>query len=257
MEGGLIELALFNPYRENATWIGNLDPRTKLVWLMLIFSVTFMATYWWQLLIILSFVLIVYRLGKLEWGQLRLSFLALLLMTIQIIVFQVLFRHSGDYWYMTPWLKIDRLGVLIGGISSLRLACLVLSAMVFFQMTHPTDLTLLVMKGGVNYRYAMLIGLAVRFLPLMERELGAIFEAQQARGLPLSGAWQKLKGLIPVALPFLFRAFKRSQSTALAMELQGFGLHNERTFLRSLQLRRTDYLLISGFGITLVGTILW
>ena len=250
-------MTLFNPYRANGTWIANLDPRTKLAWLVLIMGVTFMAANGWQLIIVLGSVLLVYRLGKLEWGQLRLSFFALLIMAIQIMVFQLLFRQSGDYYFLTPWLKIDRLGALTGVISTLRLACLVLSAMVFFQLTHPTDLSLLVMKGGVNYRYAMLIGLAVRFLPLMERELGAIFEAQQARGLPLSGAWQKLKGLIPVALPFLFRAFKRSQTTALAMELLGFGLHKERTFLRSLHMDLRDYLLIMGFSLTLVGTSVW
>lgn len=250
-------MALFNPYRADGTWVSTLDPRTKLAWLVLIMAITFLATYGWQLLIILSFVLLVYRIGKLKWGQLRLSCLALLIMAVQIMIFQMLFRQSGDYWALTPWLKIDRLGVLIGGIASLRLACLVLSAMVFFQLTHPTDLTLLVMKGGVNYRYAMLIGLAVRFLPLMERELGIIYEAQQVRGLPLSSAWQKLKGLIPVALPFLFRAFKRSQATALAMELQGFGLYKERTFLRSLQMKSVDYLLITGFSVTFVGAMIW
>ncbi len=250
-------MALFNPYRANGTWISNLDPRTKLMWLVLIMAVTFLAKYAWQLLMILSFVLLVFRLGKLEGRQLRLSFLALLIMATQIMIFQLLFRQSGDYLYLTTWLKIDRLGALIGVIASLRLACLVLSSMVFFQLTHPTDLTLLVMKGGVNYRYAMLIGLAVRFLPLMERELGVIYEAQQVRGLPMSSAWQKLKGLIPVSLPFLFRAFKRSQATALAMELQGFGLYKHRTFLRSLQMNRIDFLLITCFSATLISTILW
>lgn len=248
-------MALFNPYRTNDSWIGLLDPRTKLAWLMLSMGVTFLARNGWQLVIVLSFVLLIYSFSKLKWGQLRLSFLALLIMAVQMVIFQLLFQNSGDYWYLTSWLKIDRIGLELGVMASLRLACLVLSAMVFFQLTHPTDLTLLVMKWGINYRYAMLIGLSVRFLPLMERELKIIFEAQQARGLPLGSAWQKLKGLMPVALPFLFRAFKRSQATALAMELQGFGLHKERTFLRSLHMCRRDFLLVSSFSIAFIGTI--
>ncbi len=250
----MAQLALFNLCQDNGSLLHQLDPRTKLIGLIFVLIEALVAARVWQLAILLSLVLIIFPIGGLAWRKLKLSFLALLIMAVQILAFQLLFRHSVEYLHPAPWLSLDREGLMNGIMSVLRLACLVLAAMAFLQFTHPTDLTLLMMKGGLGYRYAMLLGLAIRFLPLMEGELRAIYESQRSRGLSLNGPWQQLKGLIPVALPFLFRAFQRSQSVALAMELQGFGLYRERTFLRSLRLQPLDYGLSAVFGLAMIGT---
>ena len=67
-----------------------------------------------------------------------------------------------------------------------------------------------------------------------------IYESQAARGLPMYGTLQKIKGLIPVTMPFLFRSFRRASETALAMELRGFGRQKERTFLKDLRFSRHE-----------------
>jgi energy-coupling factor transport system permease protein len=104
----------------------------------------------------------------------------------------------------------------------------------------PTSLTLLLLKTGLNYRYAMLVSLSLRTFPLLERELGKIYDSQQARGMELRGTLRKLIRLLPVMMPFVLRALRRANEIAVAMELRGFGYGKERTWQRTIALGSWD-----------------
>ncbi|MEL7566812.1 MAG: energy-coupling factor transporter transmembrane component T [Dehalobacterium sp.] len=118
---------------------------------------------------------------------------------------------------------------------------LALLCLQFTMWTFPEDLTLLLVKFHLPPKYAVLVGLALHFLPVMEKDLAAIYETQQARGLELSTFFQKVKGLMPVMLPLIPKALKRSEEVALSMELKGYGLYQERTFLHNIALSKLDY----------------
>jgi energy-coupling factor transport system permease protein len=88
--------------------------------------------------------------------------------------------------------------------------------------------------------------------PLLERELGKIYDSQQARGLELRGTLRKLIRLLPVIMPFVPRALRRSNDIAVAMELRGFGYRKERTWQRSISLKQTDRVALAAFGVAAV-----
>lgn len=229
-------MAFFEGYRNRGTWVDRLDPRTKLAWLALVIVLS-LAGEDLKLMIFLPLVIIAVGFAAgLPMRSFYHPMLVLVLVGVQLLIIQLLFSHEGF-----AILKIGPLTVYSGafplaGKAFLRLSAIVLAAMQFLQLTPPGDLTLLLVKAGVPYRFAMLVGLTMRFLPLMEKELTAIIESQSTRGLPMKNALQKLKSLLPVALPFIYRSFRRANETALAMELRGFGRSRERTFLYDLSL---------------------
>jgi energy-coupling factor transport system permease protein len=106
---------------------------------------------------------------------------------------------------------------------------------------HPTDLALTFVSFGLPYRYALLFGLSLRTFPVLERELVRIFDSQAARGLELQGSLRKIVRLIPVMLPFVLRALRRTTEVAIAMELRAFGYQKTRTYLRSIQFTWADW----------------
>ncbi len=128
-----------------------------------------------------------------------------------------LFLHPGPH----PLLQIDgirlyREGLPIGLEVALRIYCIVLASLLTFIWMDPTALTLLLLKTGLNYRYAMLVGLSLRTFPLLERELGKIYDSQQARGMELRGTLRKLIRLLPVMMPFVLRALRRARLDGIA-----------------------------------------
>lgn len=237
-------MALFEGYQPRGTWIDSVDPRTKLAWLTLVLFLAF-TTKTWQSLAVLPFVIVI--LSTLAGFPLRSfyhPFLVLLVVTVQLLIVQLIFCREGYVLYVLGPLRIYSQALPLATEASLRLWAAALGSMQFLQWTPPGDLTILLVKAKVPYRIAMLVGLAMRLLPMMERELTGIFEVQSARGLPTESARHKLKNILPITLPFLFRSFRRANETALAMELRGFGRLPHRTFLHDLHLRAWEVILI-------------
>jgi energy-coupling factor transport system permease protein len=108
----------------------------------------------------------------------------------------------------------------------------------------------MLLKFKIPYRYAMLVGLGVRFVPLMKDEYKSIVESQSTRGLKMDSVWDSIRCLIPTFLPFLYRAVRRATEIALAMELKGYGRNISRTFSADLSLQKYDIALI--FGMLLI-----
>jgi len=243
-------LALFESCRPRGTWIDQLDPRTKLAWmgLMTILALTVSDI---KILVFLPLTVLASGLAAgLPFRSFKHPLLILIFTGVQIVILQVLFSTEGQVVAALGPVKVFSGAFSPAWEAFLRLSAMMLATMQFLRWTPPEDLTLWLVTTRVPYRYAMLVGLAMRFLPLMEQELGAIMESQRSRGLPMKNIRQKIKSLIPVALPFLYRSFRRANETALAMELRGFGYNSRRTFLRQLNITLAEII-----AIVLMGTV--
>jgi len=235
-------LALFEGYKNRGTSIERLDPRTKLSWLILIVILAVFNSNYGVLALLPVAVLLSSLAAGIPLRTFYHPFLVLGLAALQLLVIQLLFCREGY-----PILALGPLEIYSGAVplaltAVLRLGAIVLAGMQFLHWTSPSDLVLFLVKVGVPYRFAMLAGLAMRFLPLMEHELASILESQSARGLP-------------VTMPFLFRSFRRAGETALAMELRGFGRYRERTFLDELRISRGEtfaILLMAAAGLLII-----
>lgn len=234
-------MKLFLGYKNNNSLIHKLDPRIKLFWLLGNLSFVVFRQEIWSLLISFLLVLLINRLAEIPMGDFSTILKIISLIGIQIIILQGLLSHQGTILGQIMGFNIYLGGIFLGIKSFLVLLNLTMFCLQFTIYTSPEDLTLLLIKFHLPPKYAVLVGLALHFLPIIEKDLAGIYESQQARGLELTTLRQKIKGLMPVILPLILKALKRSEEVALSMELKGYTLHQERTFMHAIAFSRLDY----------------
>jgi len=226
--------------------IEKLDPRTKLAWyaLLLCFSLRCDTVLQLSLLLLLGVAASFFGTGS--WKQYKAIILIMLLLGLQMLVLQLLFCREGVLLYEWGIIKVYSQAVPLTIIGTLKAMIIVIASLQFFTSASPLEFTLMLMKFKIPYRYAMLVGLGARFVPLMKDEYVSIVESQSTRGLKMDNVWDNIKCLIPTFLPFLYRAVRRATEIALAMELKGYGRNSSRTFAAELSLQKYDMILIGG-----------
>ncbi len=129
---------------------------------------------------------------------------------------------------------------------TLRFVVLIESFSVFFLTPSPDHLGLALEQSHVPYEFCFAFTTAVRFVPVLAEEAQTIMDAQKARGLELEKGnfLKRIRNYIPILIPLIISAIRRSLELAEAMESRAWGAINKRTNLYTLSIRRTDYLLI-------------
>jgi energy-coupling factor transport system permease protein len=130
---------------------------------------------------------------------------------------------------------------------TLRFVVLVESFSVFFLTTSPDHLGLALEQTRVPYEFAFAFTTAVRFVPVLAEEAQTIMDAQKARGLELEkgGILKRIRNYVPVLIPLIVSAIRRSLELAEAMESRAWGATKKRTNLYALRLRRGDFALLA------------
>lgn len=232
--------------------LSKLDPRTKLVWYVLIlyFALSCQTAPQLGLVLLASLTSTLLRTGSVK--QYKVMLVILLLLGLQILIVQLLFCRQGVLIYQWGILKIYSEAIPLAITGVLKATILFFSSMEFFTSASPQEFTLMLMKFKIPYRFAMLVGLCVRFLPLLKAEYLAIIDSQLTRGLKMESAWDKLKSIFPTFMPFLYRSVRRATETALAMELRGYGRSKTRTFSSNLTLKPYDLALIASMLLVII-----
>ena len=143
---------------------------------------------------------------------------------------------------------------------TLRFVVLVESFSVFFLTTSPDLLGLALEESRVPYEFSFAFTTAVRFVPVLAEEAQTIMDAQKARGLELEKGnfMKRIRNYIPVLIPLIVSAIRRSLELAEAMESRAWGATKKRTNLYSLRLHKGDAVLLAiTVGILVVAVYLW
>ena len=213
-----------------------LDPRTKLV-LAVVYAAILMITTRLELLLagLILGMLLVVALGLL---RLWLRTLRLTLVTTAIVFF-------------ISFLSFDLMTALA---ICTRLLALVTSFFIFFQTTAPEDLANVLVKMGLPYAFAFILTTAMQFVPIIQRRLAEVRDAQRARGIRLEGDLASLPNYPALLVPLLISSFQLADQLAEAMESRGFGSPH-RTFAVAYRLQWQDYglLLLAVAGLVAVG----
>ncbi len=233
-------MPLLTSYAYHDSPIHRLDPRPKLLWLLVVIGITYSTGNIFILLGCLLSILVASSVGKLSFRAFLPLVKALLILGIFLLIIQTLFQGSGPTLMRIGPIDLYERGIWVALEVTIRVLCMALLFLQFLMWTHPTDLALTFVKFGLPYKYAMVLPLALRFFPILEAEMGTIFEAQQARGLELNSVFRRLPQLAVILLPFCLRVMRRANDIALSMELKGFGYSSERTFLRSIRMTPMD-----------------
>jgi len=227
-------------FRKVYSPIHNLDPRIKFVYVCTIFVA---AIIFWELipLIILFLVQVPFVIlagVKREWLR---SMRGAAFLAIIIFLTNFIFRFINAGY------------VVIGSdleyafAMTLRFVVLVESFSVFFLTTSPDHLGLALEQTHIPYEFCFAFTTAVRFVPVLAEEAQTIMDAQKARGLELeSGNFLKrIRNYIPILIPLIVSAIRRSLELAEAMESRAWGATKNRTNLYVLRMHRGDLVLIA------------
>jgi len=116
-------------------------------------------------------------------------------------------------------------------------------ALLLIVTTHPSEFAASLNRIGVPYTAAYSVSLTLRYIPDIQRDFEAIYQAQQARGLELSkkASWVKrVKRTVPLLLPLIFSSLARIDVISRAMELRGFGKNKKRTWYSQKPFKKAD-----------------
>ena len=137
---------------------------------------------------------------------------------------------------------------------TLKVICVVPVALLFIACTDPSEFAASLARIGVSYRAGYAVSLALRYIPDVQREYTNISQAQQARGIDLSGKdklFTRLKNSVAILLPLILSSLNRIETVSNAMELRGFGKNKKRTWYVKRKMQRNDWLTI-GFVVAVL-----
>ncbi len=130
---------------------------------------------------------------------------------------------------------------------TLRFVVLVESFSIFFLTTSPDHLGLALEQTHVPYEFVFAFTTAVRFVPVLAEEAETIMDAQKARGLELEKGnfLKRIRNYIPILIPLIVSAIRRSLELAEAMESRAWGATKSRTNLYVLKMHRGDAFMVA------------
>ncbi|WP_143527544.1 energy-coupling factor transporter transmembrane component T family protein [Rubrobacter xylanophilus] len=180
-------------------------------------------------------------------------------------LFQVLFSREGPLLFGWGPLEVHQGGVRMGVFLALRIALLVSSAALVTATTSPVALAdaledLLSPLRRLRFpvhEMAMMMTIALRFIPTLDEEAQKIMRAQAARGADFSegGAAGRLRAVLPVLVPLVVGAFRRADELAEAMESRGYRGGEGRTRYRELRFGPRDGAALAVVVIVLGGAV--
>ena len=231
------------------TVIHKLDPRTKLVLVIVYIVALFLAKSFVSYALMLAFLLAVIRISRIKMKVILKSLKPLLLIIILTAILN-LFYSTGEplvkFWIFT----ITKEGIVNAAYMILRITLLVAGTFMLTYTTSPIALTdglesLLSPLKKLHvpvHELAMMMSIALRFIPSLLKETDKIMSAQKARGADFESGnlLSRAKALIPILVPLFIGAFRQADELATAMECRCYHGGEGRTKLNPLHYAARD-----------------
>ncbi len=253
-------------YYPGKSLLHRMDPRMKLVLTLLFIVVVFLPRNWVGLGTAAVFLAVVIGLSRLP--------LKLMWRSIKPILILVLFTSLLNMFYVTggtPLLDVGFIHITTRGVYSAvfiasRILCLILGSSLLTYTTTPTALT-----DAIEYLLrplrvihvnahdiAMMMTIALRFIPTLMEETDKIMSAQKARGADMDNGnlVQRVRALVPVLIPLFVSSFRRAYELAMAMECRCYQGGEGRTRMKQLHTAPRDWVALAVY-VAVAGGIVW
>ncbi len=253
-------------YYQADSVIHKMDPRTKIIGTIVFIVALFLAKNCIGYVIAAVFLAAMIRISKVPFRFMVKGMKSIVILLAITIIFN-LFLTQG-----TPLVRLWKLTITEEGLKqavymALRLAFLIIGASLMTLTTTPNNLTdglesllspLKVIRVPVH-EVAMMMAIALRFIPILLDETDKIMKAQIARGADFeSGSLiKKAKNMVPLLVPLFISAFRRANDLAMAMEARCYRGGSHRTKMKPLKYHRKDgaaYLILIIFVVGIVLT---
>ena len=251
-------------YFPGNTVVHRLDPRTKLLMVIVYIVALFLAKWWISYGVMLAFLVTAVVLSRIKPKALFKGLKPLLIIII-FTAFINLFYTDGEELVHFWIFRITREGVVQAVFLVLRIMMLVSGTFLLTYTTSPISLTdglesllspLKKLRFPVH-ELAMMMSIALRFIPTLIEETDKIISAQKARGADFEtgNLFRRAKALIPILVPLFVSAFRRADELATAMECRCYHGGEGRTKLKQLRYHTRDALTFL-LGAALLGGII-
>lgn len=243
----MVDITIGQYYPEDSI-IHKLDPRVKLfgtlVFVVMVFLINNVIGYG----LITLFLGIVIKMSKVPFKKMMKGIRGIIFIMLLSVVFNI-FLTPGDVLVHFLIFTITKQGLIKGVYMAIRLVLLVVGTSVMTLTTTPNDLAdglekafgiLNVVKFPVH-EIAMVMSLALRFIPTLMEETDKITKAQKARGASFDtgNILQRAKSLIPILIPLFVSSIRRAADLATAMEARCYH-GGKRTKMKPLSYNRYD-----------------
>ncbi len=251
-------------YYPSESVVHKLDPRLKiLLTLAYIVAIFFIGNFWGFLALGVSCMLLS-KISKIPMKYLLKS-LKPLIVLMAITALLNLFMTDGKVLWQWGIFRITEEGISMAAFMLLRVSFLVLGTSFLTYTTTPITLT-----AGIEsllkplkkikvpaHEIAMMMSIALRFIPTLIEETDKIMSAQKARGAALSegNILKRAKALIPILIPLFISAFRRADELAVAMESRCYHGGDNRTKMNSLRYGKKDTVALLVFVLVFAGIL--
>lgn len=242
-----------------------LDPRIKVLLMIGIIVLIFCTFNFYALGVVVGLVLAGILLSKVP-VKLYLKSMKTIIIVVLITSLINLFYGSGEVIAQWWIFKLTYSGIRNAIFVAVRIISLVMVSSALTFTTSPTDLTdaleRLLKPLGVfkikTHEIAMMMTIALRFVPTLLEETDKIMSAQKARGADMESGnvLKRIKALVPVLIPLFVSAFRRAYDLAMAMECRCYQGGKGRTRMKQLRMHKRDLVAVSVVMLALAGVIL-
>lgn len=229
-----------------------LDPRVKIVCTLLFLISLFCFQNIWGYVVATVFLASIIRISKVPFKFIVKGLRPVIMLLMITVLFNLFLTKTGAVIFEAWILKITDEGLRTAGFMTVRLIYLILGSSLMTFTTTPNALTdgiekllwpLRKIKLPVH-EIAMMMSIALRFIPILLEETDKIMKAQIARGADLESGniIQKAKAMIPILVPLFVSAFRRATDLAMAMEARCYRGGEGRTKMKPLVYQKKDYI---------------
>ncbi len=260
----------FGQYIETRSPIHRADPRVKMVLLIAAVVFIFLSQNIFALGTSLLFVLTVMITSKVPFKMYLKNLKAILPIIILTSIINMFYGDEANGVLVSFWkLSITYDGLYRAFFMALRIILLIIISSSLTYTTTPNDLTdgiesllsplkVIGLKSAVH-TLALMMTIALRFIPTLVEEAGKIMNAQKARGADLeSGSLkERIKALIPILIPLLLSSVRRAYELAEAMECRCYNGGEGKTRMKQLKVSSVDFVLIGVCVVFFGGIVLF
>jgi len=248
--GGFIDL-----YTEADTFLHRMDPRVKIVSVLMLSLLAFVLTNLNLLLLLLAFIFLLLLLARATMSRTLFALKFVFRFMVLIVILWPIFDPSGSpvLASLGP-IKITEPAIWRGVTSAVRVGCLATVWYILMFTTSQRDLVRALVKLGVRFDFGLTLAISLRFLPTFGALIDSIKDAQRARGLELSkgGLLKRSRNYVAVLVPTIVSALRTADTLSLALQSRAYGARADRTYLRDLTMRPSDYVALTVLVLLLV-----
>lgn len=253
-------------YIPTNSWMHKIDPRFKLIGMIIMLVAIFLPAGWWGYLFLGIVLVIALMVSKLKFKYLYKSFKPMFFMMIFLLIINILMLKEGTIVLDLGFIKVYSQALYQTAYIAIRLILMISVTTILTATTKPLDMTLgiedllkpLVRFGVPAHEIALMISIALRFIPTLIEEAQRIMKAQSSRGVDFDeGSFkEKVTGILSLIVPLFVSSFQRAEDLAEAMEARGYAPGQPRTRYKQLKITGRDWLFLILVIIVLIVTIL-